>query len=287
MTYPEAINLPFNRNVSRDLYIPAKPGEAETGEPGYWVIVREDLVVFRTNDGVLSLFEGKLPETMKNSGEQVSIGKWKGRPLRLLRIGEMNELPAGFVAESLLLLFLRETIDDELMTISGLAQQMGKWERNSAHCPHCGGETDRIDGSWGKKCVMCGYEHFPNVYPCTIALVTRGDSLLMIRKPEWPEGYYSLPSGFCDFGECLEECVVREVEEETGIRVNNIRYLGSQSWPFPSQLMAAFSADYESGSIVVEEKELEDARWFDRHALPHTFSGKSIAGWMIGRFASL
>ncbi len=107
----------------------------------------------------------------------------------------------------------------------------------------------------------------------------------MIRKPEWPAGYYSLPSGFCDFGECLEECVVREVKEETGILVKNMQYLGSQSWPFPSQLMAAFSADYESGGVVVDMNELEDARWFEKVALPPTFSDKSIAGWLIRRFA--
>jgi NAD+ diphosphatase len=287
MPYPEAIHLPFNGHVIRESYVPAKPGEQETGEPGFWVIIREDLVVFRDRDGELSLFEGELPELMKNRGEQVTIGKWKGRPLRLLRMGGDNDLPPGFSAEPLLLLFLKERIGDELLTVTGLAQQIGKWERNSVMCPRCGGGTGRIDGTWGKKCVMCGYEHFPNVYPCTIALVKRGDSLLMIRKPEWPEGYYSLPSGFCDLGECLEECVVREVEEETGIRVKNMRYMGSQSWPFPSQLMAAFSAEYESGGIVVDTNELEDARWFDKDALPPTFSGKSIAGWLIRRFMGL
>jgi NAD+ diphosphatase len=153
-------------------------------------------------------------------------------------------------------------------------------------CPYCGGDTGRISGTWGKQCFNCGYRHFPNVYPCTIALVTRDDSLLMIRKPEWPMGYYSLPSGFCDFGECLEECVVGEVAEKTGIRVKNMLYLGSQSWPFPSQLMAAFSAEYESGGIVVDMNELEDARWFKKDALLPTFSDKSIAGWLIRRFAA-
>ncbi len=286
MAYPEAINLPFNRHVIRRLFVPAKPGEAETGEPGFWAIVRDDLVVFHNNGEELSLFEGELPEPLRNSGERITMGRWKGRPLRLLRADGNHALPPGFTAEPLLFLFLRESIGDELLTVAGLAQQMGRWERNSARCPRCGGETSRIDGTWGKKCARCGNEHFPNVYPCTIALVTRGDSLLMIRKPEWPEGYYSLPSGFCDFGECLEECLVREVEEETGIRVKDLQYRGSQCWPFPSQLMAAFSAEYESGGIVVDKSELEDARWFKRDALPPSFSGKSIAGWLIRKFAA-
>jgi NAD+ diphosphatase len=286
MSYNEAINLPFNGHTVKDLYAHAKPGELETGEPGYWLIVREDSMVFLDREGELTLPEGELPDTLRSGGEAVLMGKWKGKPLRLLRIGDNNDLPPDYATEPLLLLFFRESIDDGLLTIAGLGQQIARWERNSASCPRCGGETERISCSWGKRCKGCSYEHFPNVYPCTLALVKRSDSLLMIRKPEWPEGYYSLPSGFCDFGECLEECVVREVKEETGILVKNIRYVGSQSWPFPSQLMAGFTAEYESGEIVVDTKELEDARWFRADAMPPTFSAKSIAGWMIERFAA-
>ncbi len=286
MQYPEAVNLPFNGFAIRDLYFPVKPGEPDCGEPGYWAIVQEDCMVFRISEGRFDLSEGELPDPLKEGGEEVLMGKWKGKPLRLIGIGNGNDLPPDYTAEPLLLLFFKGGMDDGLLSVAGLAQQIARWEKHSMACPRCGGRTDRIDGSWGKHCRACSYEHFPCVHPCSIALVTRGDSLLMIRKPEWPQGYYSLPSGFCDFGECLEECVVREVEEETGIRVKNMRYLGSQSWPFPSQLMAGFAAEYESGEIVVDKKELDDARWFRRDALPPTFSGKSIAGWMIAGFAS-
>lgn len=285
MTYPEAINLPFNSRVIRDLYSPGKPGEADSGEPGYWVIVRDDCVVFNNKTGKLSLFEGELPGFMNNRADHILMGTWQGRPLRLLRIGAGAALSDDCIAEPLLFLFIRGAIDDELITIAGLAQQIARWEENSAACPRCGGDTHRIAGTWGKKCGRCAYEHFPNVYPCVLALVRRGESLLLVRKAEWPEGYYSLPSGFCDFGECLEECVVREVREETGIKVKNMRYEGSQSWPFPSQLMAGFTAEYESGEIVVDTTELEDARWFARDALPATFTNKTIAGWLIEKFA--
>jgi NAD+ diphosphatase len=115
-------------------------------------------------------------------------------------------------------------------------------------------------------------------------LVFRGEEALLIRKAEWPPGYYSLPSGFCDFGESLEECARREVEEETGIGIRNLHYVGSQCWPFPGQLMIGFTADYADGEIVVEREELEDAAWFPRNSLPPTFSMKSIAGWMMNRF---
>jgi NAD+ diphosphatase len=286
MFHAEAINLPFNNSVIKESYAPAKPGEMKTEEPGHWVIVQEDNVVFHNGAGRLSLFHGESPHGLTSGGEQILIGRWKGEPLRLLRIGKNLNLPPEFIAEPLLFLFFKGEIEDELLTIAGLAQQMARWEKNSAACPLCGKETDRISGTWGKRCLTCGNERFPSVYPCVVVLVERGDSLLMIRKREWPQGYYSLPSGFCDFGECLEECVVREVEEETGIRVNNIRYRGSQSWPFPSQLMTAFTAQYESGRIAADLTELEDARWFRKNSLPPTFSSKSIAGWLIERFGN-
>jgi len=114
--------------------------------------------------------------------------------------------------------------------------------------------------------------------------VSREDELLLVRKPEWPPCYYSLPSGFCDFGESLEECASREVKEETGILIENLRYVGSQSWPFPAQLMIGFTADYAGGEILVDRGELEDAAWFNRAALPPTFSSGSIAGWMMEKF---
>jgi NAD+ diphosphatase len=108
--------------------------------------------------------------------------------------------------------------------------------------------------------------------------------VLLTRKAVWPPGRYSLVAGFLDFGECLEEAVVREVLEETGVLVNNVRYVGSQSWPFPSQLMAGFTAEYVSGEVVVEEKELEDARWFPLTALPALPPKRSIARYLLDNF---
>jgi NAD+ diphosphatase len=117
-------------------------------------------------------------------------------------------------------------------------------------------------------------------------LVRRNDEFLLVRKAVWPEGRYGLVAGFVDFGESLEECVVREVREETGLEVTNIRYVGSQNWPFPSQLMAGFVADYAGGEVCVGEDELEDARWFCIGNLPATLPGKrSIARWIIDRYA--
>ena len=115
-------------------------------------------------------------------------------------------------------------------------------------------------------------------------LVRRGNELLLTRKAEWVSGRYSLVAGFLDFGESLEECAIREVREETSIEVCNVRYVGSQNWPFPAQLMAGFVADYVSGDICVDLHELEDARWFPSDALPLLPASRSIARWIIDNF---
>jgi NAD+ diphosphatase len=109
--------------------------------------------------------------------------------------------------------------------------------------------------------------------------------VLLTRKAEWPPGRYSLVAGFLDFGESLEECAIREVREETGIGIKNVRYVGSQNWPFPAQLMAGFVADYASGGIKVDPDELEDARWFHVDALPSLPTKRSIARHIIDTFA--
>ena len=141
-----------------------------------------------------------------------------------------------------------------------------------------------MTGSWGRFCSSCGYEHFPAIHPCSIVLVRRDDQFLLVRKKEWAAGRYGLVAGFLDMGESLEECAIREVREETGIEICNIRYVGSQNWPFPAQLMAGFVADYADGDICADPHELEDARWFPADALPNLPTRRSIARWIIENF---
>ena len=140
---------------------------------------------------------------------------------------------------------------------------------------------------WGAECSGCGYHHFPHVHPCAIVVVRRPGEILLTRKPQWVEGRYSLVAGFMEMGESLEETAAREVLEETGIVIDNIRYVGSQAWPFPSQLMAGFTADYVSGEIVIEQSELEDVRWFPVDDLPKLPPKRSIARYLIDNYRHL
>jgi NAD+ diphosphatase len=201
----------------------------------------------------------------------------------VLRINPDSALPLHY--EALPFQGPDSRLDDMLATIAGRAAQIMHWERRSRYCSHCGGALARIPGGWGKRCPACGDEHFPHIHPCIIVLVRRGRELLLIRNAAWSAGRFSLVAGFLDFGESLEECVQREVREETGVEVANIRYVGSQCWPFPSQQMLGFLADYVSGDITPDGSEVVEANWFHEDALPLSPGGKrSISRWIIDTY---
>jgi NAD+ diphosphatase len=215
--------------------------------------------------------------------EPLQIGLWQGKPLRALRIAPDAVLPDGY--EVLPFQGPDASLDDARATIAGRAAQILHWERRSRFCSHCGSKLNRITGSWGKRCSGCGDEHFPHIHPCIIVLVRRGTELLLIRNAAWSPGRFSLVAGFLDFGESLEECVQREVHEEAGIEVTNIHYVGSQCWPFPSQEMIGFLADYASGDVRPDGVEVVEAHWFQENALPAPPGSKrSIARWIINTF---
>ena len=130
-------------------------------------------------------------------------------------------------------------------------------------------------------CEPCKQMIFPRISPCIIVLVVRGDEVLLAQGVGFPDGMYSTLAGFMEAGETPEETVRREVNEETGIQVKNIRYFSSQSWPFPSQLMLGFFADYESGDIVPDPVEIVDAQWFPINQLPNTPPANAISGQLI------
>jgi NAD+ diphosphatase len=276
MAFPDAIHLPFNGEIIRARFTQKRPGEISETEAGYWAFLQGDSLLLAEGE----LYRGDLPAGFATLGGTLLFGEWDGEPVRLMSVPADQQLPEPLRAVPL------TELPDDLMTLFGLARQIQYWERMSRHCSRCGGTMRRISHTWGKHCSTCGHEHYPHIHPCVIVLIRRGGEFLLARKPEWAAGRYSLVAGFVDFGESLEECVDREVFEETGLKVTNIRYVGSQNWPFPSQMMAGFVADYASGEISVAADELEDARWFSPGNMPDSLPPpRSIARWIIDRFA--
>lgn len=162
------------------------------------------------------------------------------------------------------------------------ALQLLEWRRNHKFCSHCGTETQAHAAEFAMVCPACNYHQYPRVQPCVITVITRGDDeILLAKNAKNKSNMYGLIAGFVEVGETLEQAVQRETLEEVGIHVDNIQYLSSQPWPFPSNLMIAFKAEYASGELVLQEEEISDAQFFKFDQLPETpFSG-SIAHAMI------
>lgn len=159
------------------------------------------------------------------------------------------------------------------------------WNRSSRWCGKCGSRLVR-SSEISKKCVDCGQEYFPSLSPCAIVLVEKGEEALLVHASNFKRHFFGLVAGFVETGESLEECVAREVMEETGLEIGDIRYFGSQSWPFPAQLMVGFTARWKSGGIRFADGELTEGGFFSRSNLPELPSPPSIARKMIDAWVS-
>ncbi|MUG93409.1 NAD(+) diphosphatase [Scytonema sp. UIC 10036] len=200
------------------------------------------------------------------------------------------ELPKdSIIPDSLRLMGLRElygSLDEDLYAVCGRAVQIMEWDRTHQYCGHCATPTVQLAHERAKRCPKCELVNYPRLSPAMIVLVSRGEEVLLARAPRFPPGMYSILAGFVEPGESLEETVVREVREEVGIEVKDIRYFGSQPWPFPNSLMIGFTATYASGDIVIEPQELVDAAWFSKYNLPQIPPKPSIARKLLDWFVS-
>jgi NAD+ diphosphatase len=161
------------------------------------------------------------------------------------------------------------------------ARQLITFEHEHRYCGHCAAPLVQNANDSGKHCPACGAHHYPRLAPAMMVAIVRDRQILLARAPHFAPGVYSALAGFVEPGETLEQCVHRETMEEVGVRIANLRYVASQSWPFPHSLMLAFVADYLDGEIVPQESEIEDARWFDLDNLPILPLRASIAWSLI------
>ncbi len=170
----------------------------------------------------------------------------------------------------------------------GRASQLNNWYRTHQYCGVCGQRNEPRRDQRILGCSSCEMDYYPRINPCVIVLVTRGRKVLLARSARRGADFFSCLAGFMEIGETPEQTIEREVWEEVGITVRNIRYCQSQSWPFPSQLMLGFIADYAAGEIQVDDIELAEAGWFDVDDLPVTPSASiSVAGQLIQHYVEL
>lgn len=175
-------------------------------------------------------------------------------------------------------------VDDVRWTLAGRAVQLVAWERTHRFCGRCATPTEPAPGERARRCPACGLLAFPRLAPAVITLIERGDEALLARGRAFPVPMYSCIAGFVEPGETMEQAVHREVREEVGVELSDVRYIASQPWPFPHSLMIGFEATWASGEIVVDGEEIVDAQWFRADDLPMIPPGMSIARTLIDRW---
>lgn len=189
------------------------------------------------------------------------------------------------IPEGLQLVPIRQLITSwskEQFLQASRAVQLLEWRRNHKFCSHCGHPTEVHPTEYAMVCPSCRYHQYPRVNPCIITVITRGDDEILLAKSVHNKtNMYGLIAGFVEVGETLEEAVQREAFEEVGLKLKNIQYMSSQPWPFPSNLMVTFRAEYDSGEIKLQEEEIADAQFFKIDQLPEIPFKGSIAHSMI------
>ncbi|WP_097460742.1 NAD(+) diphosphatase [Mangrovitalea sediminis] len=206
------------------------------------------------------------------------IGERGGRRVHVLGL-DAAAAPEGVEAIDLRRFLAQASAED--WELVGTASELLHWWQDHRFCGRCGTPTKPHPVERALWCEPCQHRWFPRVSPCVIVVIRRDDQLLLARAPHYPEGMFSLIAGFIEPGESAEEAVAREVLEETGLQVANPRYVASQPWPFPHQLMLGYMVDYVAGELVLQEDELADGGWFSADSLPRIPGVETIAGQLI------
>jgi NAD+ diphosphatase len=230
----------------------------------------DDAIVFHVGAGVVIVEEGiDIPDGSHYLGALDGRGCWA--------CGVDGELDGG-----LNLHMLWGRVDEETWTVAGRAVQLVEWDRTHRYCGRCGEATEPVASERARRCPACGLMAFPRLAPAIIVLVERDDGrALLARGAAFPIPMYSCLAGFVEPGETMEQAVHREVHEEVGIEVEDVRYQASQPWPFPHSLMLGFTARYAGGDLRLDEREILDAGWYAPDELPMIPPAMSIARRLI------
>lgn len=273
----KGLHMNYNFNFQKDI---------EKEEPAYWFIFQKDKI--------MTLAEGNATQPLLVRGRDIPhINLAKA-----LHVGSLNGIncyAASDPAENRIEIPGTEWVplrspygkfDDEMFLIYGRARQLLTWAENNRFCGRCGNPMALKPDERCFVCSSCGYVSFPRISPAVIVSVEKDGKLLLANAQRFHSKMYSVLAGFVEPGESLEDCVRREIKEETGLEVKNIRYFKSQPWPFPDSLMIAFTAEYAGGELSIDHREIDDAGWFAAEELP-TIPGKiSVARALIDHFVT-
>lgn len=264
-------------------FTPANFEEGKRAGSSHWLIFQGTNLLVSKSDTSISI---PVRETLERLGMGPEpghfLGTADGLPCRAVEAPPELGAPDGWAFEGLRALF--GLLSDTFFSVAARALEVLEWDRGHRFCGKCGAATTLKDGERARECPRCGHLSYPRISPAVIVAVVRGEKILLARARRFPPGFYSVLAGFVEPGETLEECVAREVREETAIEVKNLKYFRSQPWPFPHSLMIAFTAEYAGGVIKVDESELLDAGWYAADAIPSIPDPITVARKLIDWF---
>ena len=245
----------------------------------YFVFCKGDIMLERLEDGTYTIpYLEQAPTEIKPWTNVMNISPLGDRDVRTYRIDTPVTTDSRYEMCGLRPSYYK--LPFELYLKAGKCQEILYWDQNTRYCGVCGAPM-KMHTDISKRCTECGKEVWPQLATAIIVLVHRGDEVLLVHAKNFRSNFFGLVAGFVETGETLEEAVHREVMEETGLTIDNIRYFGSQPWPYPCGLMVGFEADYVSGEIKLQQEELAAGAWFTKDNLPTIPEKLSIARKLI------
>lgn len=249
---------------------------------GYWLIWSEKELLIQYDEKEPSVPYGSWKDfsfAHHYQKDVIRIGDIEGKPCFLIDMGQETAVQDRFTG-----ITLREFISQTTPHWFGMvarSHQLAVFLQTHRFCGQCGDRMHNVGWEMAMQCKTCQHRAYPRISPCIIVAITDGNNILLARGKHHKAGLYSILAGFVESGETLEQAVHREVMEEVGIRIKHVRYIESQPWPFPHQLMCGFVAEYDSGDITIDQREIIEADWFPLNSLPTTPSKETISGRLI------
>ncbi|HPZ42870.1 MAG TPA: NAD(+) diphosphatase [Bacillota bacterium] len=268
-------------------FVPEAVPVPQAGGPAHWFVFRRDeLLVCRESGLAVIPYTADNPVPESEMIRKIYLGRLGGSPCYAVEVSSAwCPLPG---TEFLGLRKLPGLMEEDLYKIAGRASQLLHWDSTHQYCGRCGARTETKADEHARFCPVCGLTGYPRISPAVICLITRGKQILLVRRAG--RQHYSIIAGFVEPGESLEESLRREVREEVGIEITNIKYFGSQPWPFPHSLMVAFTACYAGGDLDVDMVEIVEAGWYTAGNLPGCLPppssiARKLVNWFVENFA--
>lgn len=266
--------LILNANIGSSMNSAFKTSDA------FWLVTYKEKVLIDKEQGkLISGYWSDLASFHAFEEDVLHIGEVADKGFYLIDIGAQSFDEESFTALSLRALVMQ--LPQKFFPMVSRAWQLSLFLRTHRYCGQCGSKMTRVDWELATHCHNCQHRCYPRISPCIIVAIKHQDKILLARGRHHINNMYSTLAGFVESGETLEQAVHREVMEEVNVKVKNLRYFGSQPWPFPHSLMCGFIADYDEGDIKVDGDEILEAHWYQIDNLPNVPPVFSIAGQLI------